>query len=318
MTERSSSSIAFSGPSPISWRRQRLLRIGSTSALTSNNDNGLSGDSGDNGDNEHEQDQASESTLLRANTSPHYGTLPVPRRRLFTSSPISFRGRRNFPALPGLITSRHRSASVHDTPYLVDSPNRSPVSFRDISYWANQRPISSYDPPFNPQLSNTDTDLAARTNGIRVWYSSFSSIDWLHDAIKDRVRFSRLRKRTSLRARIRLNLDKSMGWFIVTIVGFLTAVLAFLIVRSEQWLFDSKEGYCKDNWRKAKRFCCPVEVGNLTPFPWFIDPSSEEKPCEAWITWGEVFNFSGHDSGSWMGLKTEFIQYIVYAVIAVS
>ena len=45
----------------------------------------------------------------------------------------------------------------------------------------------------------------------------------------------------------------------VTIIGFLTAIIAFIIVRSEQWLFDIKEGYCTTSIWKAKRFCCPSQ-----------------------------------------------------------
>jgi chloride channel 3/4/5 len=129
-------------------------------------------------------------------------------------------------------------------------------------------------------------------------YSSFTSIDWLHDAIKDSVRFSRLRKRKTLRARMRLILDKSMGWLIVTVVGFLTAIAAFLVVRAEQWLFDVKEGYCRDAWWKAHRFCC-LESEDL------LDE------CPAWQTWSELLLRRG-------GFAEELVEYISYTVIAVS
>ncbi|KAK7472833.1 hypothetical protein VKT23_000940 [Stygiomarasmius scandens] len=116
----------------------------------------------------------------------------------------------------------------------------SPTSFRTYSRLTAQRPISAYDAPLadkNDGEQASDSDMDAKINGIRVWYSSFSSIDWLHDAIKDSVRFSRLRRRrTSIRARLRLAFDRSLGWIVVTVVGLLTAVIAFLVVRSEQWL----------------------------------------------------------------------------------
>jgi chloride channel 3/4/5 len=175
-----------------------------------------------------------------------------------------------------------------------------------FSRLAAQRPISAYDAPLDPKDENAEIDADLDANGIRVWYSSFSSIDWLHDAIKDSVRFSRLRKRKSFRARVRLAVDKSIGWFIVTIVGFLTAIVAFLVVRSEQWLFDSKEGYCHEAWWKAKRFCCPhLDDGELNLTDSMRIHATEEV-CSAWRTWAEAFGGG------------EFLQYISYAIIAVS
>lgn len=42
---------------------------------------------------------------------------------------------------------------------------------------------------------------------------------------------------------------------IVTIIGLLTALVAFSVVRGEALLFDLKEGYCADNWTRSKGFC---------------------------------------------------------------
>lgn len=184
------------------------------------------------------------------------------------------------------------------------SPLRSPSiteRFRRLS----QRPISAYDAPL-VQDHGSDSDLDAKINGIRVWYSSFTSIDWLHDAIKDSVRFSRMRRRHSLRAKLRLAFDKSLGWIMVSIVGFLTAVVAFLVVRAEQWLFDIKEGYCSDNWTKAKRFCCPpideTVLGRRI--------TMEEDACAAWRTWEDVWHGSGGT-----GDLIEYVSYTIAALI---
>ncbi|KAJ7703130.1 chloride channel [Mycena rosella] len=248
-------------PSTTTWRRQRLNRIGSSGTL-------------------HAVPTETESTTLQlpAENGRSYGTVPTrPSRRKVP--PIS---------LP------------HSPLSSPSSPTRSPsVSvFRDLAYsrLSSQRPISAYDTPAIESASD-DTEIDARINGVRVWYSSFSSIDWLHDAIKDSVRFSRLRRRKSLRARARLILDKSMGWFIVTIVGFLTAIVAFLIIRGEQWLFDFKEGYCSESWWKARQFCCPE----------LADAVVEE--CPAWRTWAELLVRRG-------AVAEEFVEYISYSAIA--
>lgn len=206
--------------------------------------------------------------------------------------------------------------------------------------WRNtlKRTPSTYDAPLEePTEGQPDDTEAVRINGIRVWYSSFTSIDWLHDAIKDSMRIRRLRRRKSLRGRLTNALDRFTGWFIVTIVGLLAAVTAFAIVRSEQWLFDLKEGRCKDGFFKAKRFCCPMAVDNLTfstgldnvvhPLSFIANPiafyksakdtlPAPEEECAAWQTWSELLDPSdwtpnGISLASWM---VEYISYIVVAL----
>ncbi|KAF9529368.1 clc channel [Crepidotus variabilis] len=200
--------------------------------------------------------------------------------------------------LPLLDTIRQRS---------VDSLNtlRGP-RFRELSLARiTSRPLSAYDEPLHEgQAEVSESD--AKVNGIRVWYSSFSSIDWLHDAIQDSLRFARLRKRNSLRARARLMFDKSLGWIIVTIVGFLTSLVAFLVIRGEQWLFDLKEGYCETSWLKSKRFCCPhIGEGEITR------RRSIEETCAAWISWSE---YIGHDHYDEEG--TNAVGYVAYTAVA--
>lgn len=294
--DRSTPSGPLSGPSHTTWRRQRLLRIGSSSTVTP-----LSA-----------LDPDETSFLRRNRTFGSYGTLPARQ-----SSPISFKTSRNFlqrhnlPALPGLTLPRVSNSNP------VTPAAQSPISFRGLpsSYFRSQRPISAYDAPLVHQTDLED-DLHARTNGIRVWYSSFASIDWLHDAIKDSVRSSRLRRGKSLRSKARLLVDKSIGWIVVTLVGFFTAVVAFLIIRSEQWFFDLKEGYCRTDWTKAKRFCCPVRsVDGVGETPTFYMGALEET-CSAWNTWAEILGASEHGERM-VGYRAEIVQYVAYALIAV-
>jgi chloride channel 3/4/5 len=154
----------------------------------------------------------------------------------------------------------------------------------------------------------------------------------------------RLRQRRSFRGRLVNALDRSLGWFVVSIVGFLTAILAFGIVRLEQWFFDIKEGMCMDGWYKAKRFCCPYHSpGNLAPALAFgndtislnvpfssfktavLKPFSvtglnalrdpyryaEVAPCERWLPWSNQFGLQDRES-EWV------VEYAAYTVLAVS
>ena len=215
---------------------------------------------------------------VRSNSSP-----------LLRSSPTSIRH-------PNFLS---RPISTYDDPLL-----RSPTSIQGPNFLS--RPISTYDDPLHAQ-DDSEVDADARVNGIRVWYSSFTSIDWLHDAIKDSLRFSRLRRRKSLRGRLCLAFDKSLGWIIVTIVGCLTALVAFLIVRTEQLLFDTKEGYCESSWWKAKRFCCP----NFNDEELRGVRLSKEM-CPAWRTWADVL------SRDQQVYQDGALQYVSYTCIAVS
>jgi chloride channel 3/4/5 len=262
----------LSGPSNTTWRRKRLLHIGSLQSFSPE---------------QQAQGAVETSPILHRrpalqNTHSSYGTLPNVKPK----GP-GFRVRHGLPPLPDLRLPSH--ARAHS---VSNSPTQLYGSLADrSSLFRTQRPISAYDASFpalggRPGEPDLDTEGVVRVNGIRVWYSSFSSIDWLHDAIKDSTRLYRLRRRKSVRGRMRIAGDRLMGWIIVTIVGFLTAVAAFLIVRSEQWLFDIKYGYCMAGWWKAHRFCCPI-TSEARTFP--LGALHQPESCNAWITWGEAF-----------------------------
>ncbi|KAI0633238.1 chloride channel [Trametes polyzona] len=278
----------LSGPSSIEWRRQRLLRIGNANA------------------------EPDETSTLRPNLEARaasYGTLPSAARAGPAKNKSSFRERRGLSAVPSILIPKNRYANP-PTPSVA-----SPRSLRGSSYFATvRRPVSAYDKPVGQE--SLEQEGAVKTNGIRVWYSSFTSIDWLHDAIKDSARQARLRKHKSKRGRLRRQLDRSIGWITVTIIGFLTAVIAFMIVRGEQWLFDIKEGYCTQGLWKAKRFCCPVNDDTLfaARTPVFVSMALEES-CPAWRTWGEVFSPSTSTDGE--PLEQAAVEYAMYTAIAI-
>ena len=232
-----------------------------------------------------ENDQIGPSVVRRS-----YGTMPLRPRKL--ANRINF-GRTLSLSQWGLHRVRSNPSAMLRSPFTVGRFSRL---------------ISTYDDPHVKGAAEADAD--AQVNGIRVWYSSFTSIDWLHDTIKDSLRFSMLRKRKSLRGHLWLTFDKSLGWIIVTIVGFLTAVVAFLIVRTEQLLFDAKEGYCRSSWWSAKRFCCPhFDDEELT-----VTRGERlfKKMCPAWRNWADVF------SADQVANQDGVIGFISYTCIAVS
>ena len=277
------------GPSSTTWRRQRLLNIGNSDRATS----------------------PLESTALRPELmhSVSYGALPGPTRSVGRGK-SKLNVRRGF-TLPGLSIPRTLSLSTPHTP-AEDSPVTSPFHSR----FGSQRPISASDPPLDPSTSNLpdEPETAVKVNGIRVWYSSFTSIDWLHDSIKDSARQARLRRGKSRRAKMWRMVDRSIGWLVVSIVGFLTALVAFMIVRSEQWLFDLKTGYCSDGWLKARRFCCPVIDDSAVPLPHFLSFHTDEDFCPAWRLWADVLS-PAELGGDW--IREQFVEWSAYTTLAV-
>ncbi|GJN91695.1 hypothetical protein Rhopal_004718-T1 [Rhodotorula paludigena] len=194
---------------------------------------------------------------------------------------------------------------------------RSPVSPGATSFFGRagslRRRPTGYDGEFRKELEGDGG------NGVRSWY------DWIHDAIKDSIRLRRLRrlKRThGLRGHLVNLWDASLGWLLVSVIGFLTACIAFAIVRSEMWLFDLKEGYCADGWSNAKRFCCrSVEgaalrsgSGSTSAFTAFLyDAGEAEDGCYAWRTWAQVWRgWSGQ--GEEAGEVANSVAYVVLAL----
>lgn len=138
--------------------------------------------------------------------------------------------------------------------------------------------------------------MDAKVNGIRVWYSSFTSVDWLHDAIKESVRVYRIRTRKSVRGRLYNMLDRAIPWITVTVIGFLTAIAAFLIIRGEQWLFGLKEGHCQTGWWLARPF------------------------CSKWEEWSDLLKSRKRveEPGPWFGSAEWAFEYVVYTIVAVN
>ncbi|KAF8739755.1 chloride channel, partial [Rhizoctonia solani] len=264
----------LSAPSSPHWRRRRLLNIGTPSADHSPTATFSA----------HDIPNSAASTAF-----PSYGTMPRTQ---------SQRTLHPFPSPDGPLLG-------------VNLRSNRPTSFFGT---LGRRAPAAYDGQTNiDTVQETGEDEGARINGVRVWYSSFTSIDWLHDAIKDSARTLQIRRRQSARGRLLNLVDRSTGWLIVTIVGLLTALVAFAIIRAEQWLFDIKEGYCVEGWWRAMRFCCPASLDSQSLRMAKVPAPIEV--CEAWRTWAQVFD-SGDDSGSDSGLELWAIEYITYMAIA--
>ncbi|KAM0793320.1 hypothetical protein ACM66B_000778 [Microbotryomycetes sp. NB124-2] len=211
-------------------------------------------------------------------------------------------------ALPAAIGSEEEAAA--------DAGDRASIRSRHVGY----------DGDFRTELEGEGG------SGVRQWYDNYHTIDWIHDSVKDSFRRRRLRQKRAdggVRGLI-INLwDGSQGWILVTLIGFFTACVAFMIITTEMVLFDYKEGYCTTDVYAAKRFCCktvgsptskPVAVFGLTSriTQWTYADAESIAECDTWRTWNQVWSetFSKHALISSFTFATYLIIAVAFATLA--
>jgi hypothetical protein len=127
----------------------------------------------------------------------NYGAVPAASGGLGVSTGTGgrkfFRGRRGITTSPtsSSFPRTNTRGSQYETHEHSPVAMRRPVSVAGLKetikdQWRNtlKHSSSTYDPPLDDARGDVDDMEAARVNGIRVWYSSFTSIDWLHDAVQ--------------------------------------------------------------------------------------------------------------------------------------
>ncbi|PVU84601.1 hypothetical protein BB559_007536 [Furculomyces boomerangus] len=90
-----------------------------------------------------------------------------------------------------------------------------------------------------------------KKTGERLWYESYTTIDWLEDAQKEQSRLRTLSKKDKWYSFI----DKLEDWSMPIIVGILCGITAGFISQWTELLSGFKVGYCKGNWKLEKHLC---------------------------------------------------------------
>lgn len=86
--------------------------------------------------------------------------------------------------------------------------------------------------------------LSSKAIGERLPYNDYTTIDWLHDLVKDSARHQALHRPGLPAHRLKLWWDAAQGWVAAFIIGVLTAIVAFLVDVSVASVADWKEGRC--------------------------------------------------------------------------
>ncbi|KAI8922971.1 chloride channel [Entophlyctis helioformis] len=131
----------------------------------------------------------------------------------------------------------------------------------------------------------------AVNSGMRVWYEDYTTIDWIHDHVKERVRMNGIRSRTSLLGRMLKHIDAVQAWIVLTIIGgrAVGAVASFIDV-SYSWLNDLKYGYCSTHIMLRHSQC-----------------------TQDWITWPSRLVSDGMDPA-----LSYTISYTLYVAVSVA
>ncbi|KAI8604775.1 clc channel [Dissophora ornata] len=133
--------------------------------------------------------------------------------------------------------------------------------------------------------------LVKENNGIRIWYHNYTTIDWIHDFVKERVRLRHLRSQGGIRGMLKNRADSMKGWILVLLTGVITACLAAFIDVSSWWLGDLRMGYCTTSFWWSQYFCCwgsssckwPTEQIELCSF-------TCPDPCPEWVSWSKALS----------------------------
>ncbi|KAK8250876.1 chloride channel [Phyllosticta capitalensis] len=92
--------------------------------------------------------------------------------------------------------------------------------------------------------------------GERLPYNDYTTIDWLHDLVKESYRYRTIHSRKGLRYAAVAAFDACSGWIAAAIIGTLTACAAFVVDVVEATVSDWKIGYCTGNPLLSKENCC--------------------------------------------------------------
>ncbi|KAH6861001.1 chloride channel [Alternaria rosae] len=147
-------------------------------------------------------------------------------------------------------------------------------------------------------VTKEEQQLAESPVGERLPYNDYTTIDWLHDLVKDSYRYRTLHSHPGLRFKLLTLLDASSGWLAVVVIGALTACIAFLVDVAVVTVSDWKIGYCSGRFLRNRDNCC-VAAEKSSLIRLLTKEGVEE--CADWKVWSNDY-------------KSSFAIYVAMAV----
>ncbi|KAF2704537.1 hypothetical protein K504DRAFT_449533 [Pleomassaria siparia CBS 279.74] len=134
-------------------------------------------------------------------------------------------------------------------------------------------------------VTKEELQMGSSTVGERLPYNDYTTIDWLHDLVKDSYRFRSIRYRRGLRYNLISMFEACSAWIAVVIIGTLTACVAFFVDVAVATVSDWKLGYCKSNPLLSREACCSGKM------PLLVARLESAGQCEGFQLWTE--NYAG-------------------------
>ncbi|KAJ1980256.1 hypothetical protein H4R33_005521 [Dimargaris cristalligena] len=91
---------------------------------------------------------------------------------------------------------------------------------------------------------------------VRLWFDDYTTIDWIHEFVKEQIRLRTLRALRGVRGSLANMWDSIQAWLLVCIIGVVCGCLAALIDVCSEYLSDLKTGYCARDFTLGQTFCC--------------------------------------------------------------
>ncbi|KAL9631883.1 MAG: hypothetical protein Q9204_004027, partial [Flavoplaca sp. TL-2023a] len=128
-------------------------------------------------------------------------------------------------------------------------------------------------------VSKEEQLLATTSVGERLPYNDYTTIDWLHDLVKDSFRSRIIHAQPGIRGHLGSAFESGQGWIAAALIGILTACVAFCVDVAVATVSDWKLGYCDTNIFSNRENCC------TTRHPLGATNTNLGESCPAWHMW---------------------------------
>lgn len=158
-----------------------------------------------------------------------------------------------------------------------------------LSYQAQDRRLSAVrrqadaESLVSTHISKEEQLLSTTSIGERLPYNDYTTIDWLHDLVKDSFRSRSIHTQRGIRGFIGSVFESGQGWLAAALIGILTACVAFCVDVAEATVSDWKLGYCKTNIFSNREVCCTDR------HPLSTAKANLGESCPEWHMWTEDY-----------------------------
>ncbi|KAJ1984160.1 hypothetical protein H4R34_000814 [Dimargaris verticillata] len=107
-----------------------------------------------------------------------------------------------------------------------------------------------------PRDSVDNLSLIKEAAGVRVWYDDYTTIDWIHEFVKEQTRIRSIRSLKGTSGMLMNMWDSVQAWLLVVLIGVVCGMLAAAIAISSDYLSSLKHGYCGRGFLLSHEACC--------------------------------------------------------------